>query len=364
MTLARYFASALLRYALIIFLLFVMLIWLGELAELFPRETALNGSSLNIWLKLSISLAWALPQALNLMVFIFMIAAVIVLTILGHRAELHVLRGAGLSPQSILLILAAVTATMMVAIELGPRPLAHEVKQLADARFDPLGLTQQNRAQHQQVAWTSAKDGDLVLRLTGYDPTAQTADEGRLQSANADLIQGFTYLSQVSLDQGLLVAMARNLDGSESEITLTLDASPQILPAKNTADEAPLLHLLGWLETPEVETYGSRNRSYLIQSALAQPLLAAALVMVAGTFCVGIGTRQSIGQLFFVTLGLVVLTYSIFAVTEAFGLVGKLPPVLAAWGTFLLISCLAGFILSLQALAWLAPTPHMRARPD
>ena len=355
MTLARYFANKLLCHVLIIFALFVALIWLGELAQLLPMETDLDGRPLYIELKLLLSLAWVLPQALDLMVFIFMIAAVIVLTLLGRRAELHVLRGAGLSPTGILLILAGITNVMMIALELGPRTLAYEIKRLADARYDPQGLAQKNRAQRQKVAWVSAENGDFVVRLTGYDPETQSAEEGRLQTPHPDLAQSYVYLRDIDITEGRLTAQGQNLDGSSREVGLLLDASPQLVSAPNTAENIPLLHLLGWLKAPEVENYGTRHRSYLVQRAVAHPFLAAALVMVAGTFCVGVGTRQPLGQIFFATLGLVVLTYSIFVVTEAFGLIGKLSPLLAAWGTFLLISCLAMFILALQALRWLTP---------
>ena len=357
MTLARYFANALLRYALIIFALFLMLTWLGELASLLPEETALDGSPLNLGMKLLLSLAWVLPETLDLMVFIFMLAAVIVLTILGRRAELHVLRGAGLSAFRILITLAGVTAVMMILLELGPRPLAHEIKRLADGHYDPQGLADQNTSQRQQVAWISAENGTFTGRLTGYDAEMQTAQAGRLQTASTDIRDSYIYLQNISLADNRLSASGLSLGSTPIELDLALDAPVEVLSALNVAEDIPLLYLFGWLSTPEVESYGARHLSYLQHRSMAQPFLAAALVMVAGTFCVGIGTRQPLGRLFFITLGLVVLTYSIFAVTEAFGIVGKLEPLLAAWGTFLLIGCLAGFILAVQALIWLTSAP-------
>ncbi len=354
MILFTYLGRLICLYAGLIGGVFFAIALLDSFAGLVGEEVTRGGAPFGWPLKLAFSAAWALPDTLDFSVIILMLATVISLTMLGRRAELHILRGAGRSSMAILALCAGAAVLMSLLIALLIRPLSFEAAQWADARYDPERFAAEQQQSQSRVAWFTADAGQTQGRISGFNPESQKGQALHISRfVDGALIDAFRYGRDIELANGVLSATVFFADRPPEPLRLPLDGPVQIVPFANPAFDLPLPHLLGWVDEPERFTLSARHTRYLTQSALAEPVLTAALVFIAGSLCVGIGTRQPLGRLIFATLALVVLAYSLFIITRAFGINGRLTPSLAAWGGPALLCFSALGLIAWQDLTWL-----------
>ena len=353
MVLAGYLARSFGRLSLIISSPFFLITWLNHFSTLSAKK--LNASTdLSLLSKLTISLGLALPEIFDFLVIILMLASVGVLILMGRRAELHIIRGAGQSAAQILRPLAILAALFTLFATFTLKPLSHEYRLWAQAQLNPEIKPLNQDTPAAQAAWFSAENGAYHGRIESYNPETGRADFGVLSHMGAtDLKETFSPLRDIRFSDGHLYARQFDLAGNETALNLPLDEAPKLVPHKWPVTHLSLLHMLGWLPDQDRWSLNPRQRSFLIQNALAEPLLAAALVLLASILCVQVGTRQSIGRLGFNILVIVVLTYSMLTVTRAFGINGKLDPALAAWGLPALLFALSLVLFAWQDLIWL-----------
>ena len=126
MTLFLYQARALFLYSGLIFGLLFSIAWLDDFAKVAAQAQTLAGEPLGLLMKLAISGAWALPSTLDFSVIVFMLAALISLTLMGRRAELHILRGAGQSGGTLLMRAAFAAVLLSLGVSLIARPLGYD----------------------------------------------------------------------------------------------------------------------------------------------------------------------------------------------------------------------------------------------
>ena len=350
MILFLYLGRILMRNFFLVALLLWLISWLEKLSLIAGMTTNSIGTALP-WLDKSlIAAVRATNDSLDFLPIMFMIAAVWSLTLIGRRAELHIIRGVGLSATRILLNLAVVTAMVTVIFTLIIRPLAYEAKVWADSVLTPQNLSAESNTYGRYSAWISSEDAGFIGRLSGYDPSQGIARDLFLsQNYRPGLEPIFLFATNVEITDLELSAVNIN---TSSTIALVLDEAPNILANLKPNQRLPLPHLLGWIDHDERWALNPRQKSYLVQRSLAEPVLAAVLVMIAGFLCVEVGTRQPIGMLIGSTLGIVVLVYSLYVIAHAFGLNGKSPPIVAAWALPAGLFTLSLGLISMRDLAW------------
>ena len=353
MTLLFYYGRTLIKYAFLICLPFLIMPWLNFFSALDVRSTNTLGEPLGFVDKLAISLGQASPLGLDFLIVAFMLAAIVVLFMMGRRAEIHIVRGAGQSNTQILFRFSLISALIIFISLFTLEPLAHEFSNWANQKLDPLKKEQSARLQEGRIAWFFAENGSIQGRLTGFDPTTGVALSGLITDfGTRELPDSFRYLSQIEVSELTLTGVQEDLSGSSTPVRLNLDANLTLVPIQAPNINLPLPHLLGWIEDPDLWTLNPRQKSYAIHSNLAKPLITAALVLIAGSLSVGMGTRQPISRLIFSSLAVTAFAYSLFLVTNAFGVNGKLPAMLGAWGLALFFLFAGSFMLSWQELSW------------
>lgn len=354
MRLWLYFAQNLLRFTALIYGLFILIFWLSGFSSLIPLAVNPDGEPLGLLLKMSMALGRALPNVLELNLVILMLATVIALTLMGRRAELHIVRGAGQSGLKILLGCALVGALLTSLLILMVTPLTAGYEAWANKWLRPQIARDLSTQQENRVAWFTAEDGAVQGRLSGFNPDQNTATQGLIVIARAETLpKTFLQVTDIRVNSTELSGTFTDLEGLSSLDVLQLDAPIRLLPLNTKRRDKSIFHLMGWIGNVADISLTPRQISFFLQIQLAQPLLAAALILISGTLCVGIGTRQSIGILAFGTLTIVVLAYSLAVVTEAFGVNGKLHPAVAAWGPPIMLFALGLAILNWQELSWI-----------
>ncbi len=345
-----------LRNAAIMALLLWLIAFLDRITGLAGDSTKAHIAALSSQEKILIALGRSSPDLLDFLPVIFMLASVATLTTLGRRAELHVIRGAGESATSILSKLAFVTVLATLAITLVVRPLAYEALQWTDQKLSPKARAASRLDGNTQVAWFSANAGQHQGRLDGFNLITREADALYLLDTLAtDLSRAYLVAHQVQLTPSQSSSgpiLTATIAGATEPLELHLDHPPKVMLPKSPNFDLPLIYLLGWIDTPDRAALTPRHLSYLIQRAVAEPILSAVLVILAGFLCVEVGTRQSMGRLIASTLGFVVLIYSLYVVAHAFGINGKSPPILAAWGTPAALACLSLLLIAGRDLIW------------
>ena len=353
MILAAYMGRVLIRFVALITLLIYLISFLDIISGLALRETNDAGIPLTGLRKLLITFGQASLQSLDFMPIIFMIAAILTLVTLGRRAELHIIRGTGVYSGRILATLAVLSAGFMILITLILRPLAYEASLWADRQLSLKSSEAYVQPGPTYVAWFSANNGDVLGRLEGYNPETKRAAKLHISNRQSpDLAEAFVLAYDVGIDQQRLTFANQNGADDAESIEVQLDTPPRILPQNRVNFDLPLIHLFGWKPNEDRWSLNGRQMSYLVQRALAEPILTAAMVLLAGTLCVEIGTRQPLTRLIFSALGYLIATYSFYVVADAFGLNGKLSPFLAAWGIPLALLFFGLAQLALRDVSW------------
>lgn len=353
MILARYAGRILVRFAVLIALLLYLISFLDEISRLAPKQVNTLGDPLGTLDKLLIALSIASHNSLDFMPIIFMLSGIFTLVTLGRRAELHIMRGAGLSGGRILIPLGLIAALAMTSVMLVLRPLAFEASQWAEHRKNPTRSVQGTSPDSNAIAWISAEDGGIHGRLEGFDPVLGRAKRAKLvDSTTPDLEPSFLIGHDVRISETALEGTFTFGQDGTKQVRLPLSTAPSVLSFTRPNFSLPLPYLLGWIDDPDRWSLSERQTTYLIMRALAEPFLTAALVLLAGTLCVEIETRQPLARLIFGALGLVVMTYSVHVIANAFGLNGKLHPLLAAWGMPLMLYLFGLSLLAYRDLSW------------
>ena len=341
-----YLARNFIRASLLVLSLLLLITFLDHISRL----TA-DGLGLAPPLLITHALVRALFAITDFMPIIFMLAGILALTTLSQRAELQIIRNVGISGGQILAQLSLIALLASLVVTFALRPLSFEAQAWSLLALN--APSQDSSTQGGHRAWFSANDGKIQGRLSDYNTIEGTAAQLIFSDQNnQDLGQTFAQARNVRVLGNVLRGQGQTLDGATLSLNLKLDSPPKILPPTSLNLDLPLAHLIGWVNNDERILLPQRQRTYLIQRALAEPLLAAALVFIAGAVCMDVSTRQSIGRLVFSTLGFVVLSYCVYVIAHAFGINGKLRPAVAAWGLPLALMCLGLALLGVREWVW------------
>ena len=359
MTLYFYFARHLARAFLGVFGFLFVLAWLPNVLDALSLDLNAQGAILSLWDKIGISFSYSLAQTLDLVSIAMMIASLLSLTLLGRNAELHIVRGAGLRPLHLLAIYASCAAVLTALIHLLVTPIALELSKWSDGRLDEDTKQSTTLYPEQRIAWAVLDNGEFQIRLEAYDATNGTAHAGLLMAGEPSAVEGDPInvfaVEDVRIDGMTLTATRINQERGTELVSFSLDHQPQSIAASQSAYVRSLPHMLGWVGKASALSVGLSDRQFVLalNLELAAPFASAALVLLAGTMCVNVGTRQALGSLIFGALTLVVIAYCLVVVSQAFGSNGKLCPLVAAWGPPSVLASSALAILFWQELSWI-----------
>ena len=379
MILNAYFIRHLLSISALVIGFLLLLAWMPRALDMLALSQNTLGEPLTIEQRLLIAFSQSVLSTLELSSIAFMIATLISLTLLGRRAELHIVRGAGHGPLSILSTYAVAAAFFTLIFTFILAPASLEFSSWGKRQLDPQTDPRDSYFAGPYTVWLSLDGGMAQARLQGYDSQTQSAKTGHLvfysnseqqteNGANShetglELNElGFYFLDKIRLTQKTLTTEIRSLDGQVRVQRFTLDRPPQTLERSNAAIVRSLPHLFGWIGPGVDPGLSERKRSFALHRELSSPFVSAALALLAGTLCVSIGTRQSLSLLIFGALALVVATYCLVVVSEAFGENGKLNPILAAWGPALMLFGLGLATLMGQELFWVLGKSRLKYR--
>ncbi|WP_417520062.1 LPS export ABC transporter permease LptG [Minwuia sp.] len=303
-----------------------------------------NNDDVGFGLVLQLSL-YKLPSVLGkLWPFVALFGAMLALTRLARSSELVVARASGVSVWQILgpLVIAALLLGAFLVTAFNPlaAALTSRYEQMFNASFK--GQTSEITVSANTGLWLRerAADGHQVV----YARTV--ADSGTvLQNATFfTFADGNRFLRRIDTREAVLTKGAWRL----TDATVTApDVPPERFPVLSVPTSLTLAQIVDSLAAPDtlsfwqlpgfiklLERSGFNGLAHRLHwhSLLALPLLLAAMVLLAATFCLRISERKGgTGWVFF--LG-AMSGFGIFFITdvvEAFGSAGKLPVVLAAW---------------------------------
>jgi len=354
-------ASATLNYYLIrqflvgvgiVLALLTLVMFTAEFIEHLRRAGNRDNVGFGIALQLSL---YKLPSVVSkLWPFVALFGSMLALTRLARSSELVVARAAGVSVWQFLgpLVLSALALGIFLVTVFNPltAALSSRYEQQFNALFK--GQTSQITVSAHTGLWLreGRPDGHQVIYASSV------ADSGtRLRNTTFFKFgEGNRFVSRIDAREAVLAKDEWRL--SEAVVTAP-DVPPERFAVMNVATSLTLAQIVDSLASPDtlsfwqlpgfidlLEDSGFNGLAHRLHwnSLLALPLLLAAMVLLAATFCLRISHRKGgNGWVFFFGAMSGFGIFFISDVVEAFGSAGKLPVVLAAWTPAAVTSMLA-----------------------
>jgi len=322
--------------------LLALVMFTAETVEHLRRAGNNEGVGFDIVLQMSL---YKLPSVLEgLWPFIALFGAMLALTRLARSSELVVARAAGVSVWQILgpLVTAALILGVVLVTTLNPltaiwtnsydqmfnRYFKGQSSLITVSRYTGLWLREATGEGAQVVHARAVADGATILE----DATFFTLEGGT------------RFTRRIDAREAVLTDGAWRL---RDAVITSPDAPPVRQPLLSVPTSLTLNQIVGSLARPETLSFwqlpsfidllrqsgfnGLEHRLYW-HSLLAMPLLLAAMVLLAATFCLRITQRKGgTGWVFFFGAMSGFAIYFVTDIVEAFGSAGKIPVVLAAW---------------------------------
>jgi lipopolysaccharide export system permease protein len=297
-------------------------------------------------LSLAFSLAgFKLPSDIEILFhFAVLIAAMVTFWRMTRSRELVVARAAGLSAWQFLapVILAAMVLGVLKITVVNPVSAAM-YSRFERLNLDALGGTGDVMKVARTGFWLRQKDesGVVVIhaeKVTGNGDTLQSAmflllnpDEsyrGRIDAANAHLQDGKWMINDAWVMHG--EEPPEHVDSTSIPSNLTRNGIQERFASQQTVS---FWDLPDYIRNLESTGFSSVRYRIAYQSLLSQPLLMAAMILVAAAFSLRPGRRV---DTVLMIVGAIVTGFSIFVlgdIVSALGRAGTLPVPLAAWAT-------------------------------
>lgn len=326
----------------VVLALLALVFFTAETVEHLRRAGSADGVGFLLVLKMSF---YKLPSVIGgLWPFIALFGAMLALTRLARSSELVVARAAGVSVWQILgpLVTSALILGMFLIAAVNPLAavMTNSYEQMFNKHFK--GQSSLISVSHHTGLWLREvnEEGAQVVHALSVANSGTTLQEVTFLT----MAGGTRFTRRVDAREAVLTDGAWKL--REAVVTIP-DEAPQRLPVMTVPTNLTLNQIVGSLARPETLSFwslpgfigllkesgfnGLEHRLYW-HSLLALPLLLAAMVLLAATFCLRISVRKGgTGWVFFFCAMSGFGIYFVTDVVEAFGTAGKLPVVLAAW---------------------------------
>jgi lipopolysaccharide export system permease protein len=290
-TLGRYFALDFLRTVIAVFVGIFALVTVIDFVELLRR--AGSGSTASAWVVAETAMCRVPQLSERILPFTILIGAMVSFLRLSRRLELVVVRSAGISawqflaPALVVAILIGVAATMVYnplsatlqerSKRLEPQIFGDRPSVAAATPTSSFWLRQRtDDGQSILQAKTSTSQGHQLFAVTAYvfDQAGRFVE--RVEAASATLRDGFWQLDGVRLYP--VDAAPETRESYDLKTSLTAE---QVRETFATPESVPFWQLPGYIDA--AENAGLRAAGYRLQyqKLLAQPLLLAAMVLLA-----------------------------------------------------------------------------------
>lgn len=355
-TLSRYFGLHLLGGIGAVTLLFMSLIFLGDMVELMRRSAGIPDVNFSLLILMG---AFQLPALVErALPFAVLFGALWSYMRLGRNHELVVIRASGVSVWQFLLsgVVLALLVGIFVVTTYNP------ISASFTARFEQLeaeylrggsnllavsesGLwLRQSDARGQTVihALRSTNQGKDLRDVIFFLYEGSDKFVGRIDARQASLKDGYWEISQATRTQPN--QPSRFLESDRLATTLTAERIQDSFASPETLSFWDLPEFINVLE--EAGFSAVRHRLHW-HSLLATPLLLCAMILIAATFALRASVRAGITMTVLGTLGTGFVLYFLTDLSLALGRSGSLPVLLSAW-TPAGISILLGVSLMLH----------------
>lgn len=353
-TLSRYLAKT---YVLAFFQLLGILlaiVYLFDTVELLRRAAKFDNVPFTLVLQMGLM---KLPEVGQIILpFAILFSALYTFWLLARRHELVIVRAAGLSVWQFLAPIVGVAMLigvfhMTVVNPIGAMMIARY--QVMEANY--LQARDSTVSLGEQGLWLRQKtdEGGVIMhaekirmpewRMAGVT-TFYFRDNGdfvkRLDAETAMLEEGEWRFRNVTINEG---ASPPRREASETLATnLTVN---EIEESFSTAEQTPFWVLPSYIRTMEATGFDSRKLRIHFHSLLAQPLLFAAMVILAATVSLKMARFQP--TVFLIGSGVVIGFVMFFASSflQALGASDQIPVLLAAWFPPLIALALGGSVI-------------------
>ena len=345
MTLSLYVAKKFFWTVIAVFMIFFGIMMLIDIIEQLRK---FSGSDIALATAAYMALMNVPESLYRILPLIVIIAAIAMFLGLARSSELVVVRAAGRSGLSFLAA-PVVTALLIGAVAVAVlNPLVAATSKKYDALF--------SRQSQGQGSVLSVSDSGLWLRQGGVD--GQTVIQAARANSDGTELSGVTFLmfgddglakSRIEAEKAVLMpgawvltaAKRWTLSDTNPESTATLAAEGLRVPSELTRDSIrdsfgtpsaiPIWELPRYINGLETAGFSARSYQVWLQMELAQPVLLAAMVLIAAGFTMRHARFGKTGSMvLYALLG----GFGIFFLrnfTQVLGDTGQIPIGLAAW---------------------------------
>jgi lipopolysaccharide export system permease protein len=363
MTLSLYIARRFLLTVGMVFLIFFGILLLIDLIEQLRR---FSGQDIGFSGALTLSLLNVPETLYRILPLILIIGSISLFLALARSSELVVVRAAGrsglrflLTPVLVSLALGALTISVLNPL------VAATQKAYDDARadlqggggsalsFSDTGLWLRQGGDYGQTVIQAARanlDGTELFEVTFLTFGPDGLPATRVEAATARLIPGAWLVQGGRIWTLTDPNPERSAVTWESETRLPSDLTPErIRDSFGTPSAVPIWQLPAYIDGLEQAGFSARAYKLWLQMELAQPLLLAAMVLIAAGFTM---RHVRFGKTGVMVLYAVLAGFAIFFLrnfSQALGENGQIPVALAAWSPPLAAILLAlGLLLHLE----------------
>ncbi len=290
-TLARYFSIVFLRSIALVFGLVFVLIYLADFVEMLRRADDIKGASFLYIAFLSLLRTPSIAE--KILPFAILFGAMGTFLTLSRKLELVVVRSVGVSALQFLLAPLLLATLLGIASVTVYNPLAALAKQHADRMETKLFAKQagsnassrlwirQKSGDHQSIihADFSSDNGSELSGVSAFEFSADGSFTDRIDASTASLRPGHWQLR----DARILVPGKPTVAHATYALLTNLTVA-QVTQSFGDPDSVPFWNLQSLIR--ETQSAGLDATSYRLhfESLLAEPVLLAAMVMVAAAF--------------------------------------------------------------------------------
>ena len=339
-TLSRYFAALYAKSFLQLLGVLLAIVYLFDTVELLRRAAKFEDVPFTLVLQMGLL---KLPDVGQIILpFAVLFSALYTFWFLARRQELVIVRAAGMSVWQ---FLGPIVGVAML-IGLFHMAVINPIGAMLISRYQVLeeSYLQANDntvSVGEQGLWLRQKtdEGGFILRADKVEmPQWQLSGvsvfffskEGdflrRIDAQSAVLEPGEWLFSNVTINEGRKAPEMVASERLKTDLTLN-----EIEDSFSTPEQTPFWALRGYIKTMEATGFDSRKLRIHFQSLLAQPLLFAAMVILAATVSLRMARSQPTGLL--IGSGVVIgfLVFFASSLLKALGASDQIPALLAAW---------------------------------
>ncbi|MEO5339144.1 MAG: LPS export ABC transporter permease LptG [Magnetococcus sp. MYC-9] len=306
------------------------------------------------WTDLSLMMLFRLPDFITLLLpSITLLAVLMILARLSRQNEITVMRASGVSTYRILipflmggLLLAAgqlviqdqlVPWSKQAAQNLEDSFLGHGTPRQAE--LDNLWLRSDRQLIH---AHQVLPDARVLLDVSIFEWDENQHLLRHIQARRAQMQQGQWVLTQGMLYQYGDPVTAERFGLRPWPVTLSAE---QLNRTAIDPDFLSFAQLQRLIERTEREGYDATRFRVVLHGRLSQPATTLAAILLAFPFTLRLPRRGGVTRSLLLGLWIGFLMFVVADLSQALGLGGRLPPVLAAWAPVVFFTGVGGFLL-------------------